>query len=467
MSTTTFGLTTTGLIIPTLDEILTAIRLDLVNAFGASIDLENGILARFVGILAERYALLWEQLEAVYNASGPDTASGFSLDALCLLTGTLRLEAVFSTVTLTLTGTPSTIVPAAQQVSTQSNTGLNKFLTAASGTITTLTSWAASTLYTLGTRVTNGGKCYQVLTAGTSAGSGGPTTGTTGVTSTVVDGTVLWLYLGDGTGAVNVAGQSVLKGSIVGASRDIILIDQPYGGWAGVINVLDATVGYADQVDESLRLSREEELSQPGTSTADAIRAALLTLTGVTAVTVFHNDTDVTDVDGVTPHSVEALVRGGDDADIGAMLLQQVAAGIQTVGSTTTTPLDSQGIAQTIRFSRPSELNIGVAISVTKVANNPADATSYPTNGDAQIKDVIVTFGNAQKAGKDAVSSSISAQAFKVAGVVDVTVCYLSSVASPGTPPTPVASTTIGVSLRQLAVFDTSFITVTSSNGTP
>src|SRR3954465_2790045 len=117
----TFGLTSTGFSIPTLEEIRDAINKELFDAFGTSIDLPNGILSRFVSILAERYSLLWEQLEAVYNAQNPDSASGFSLDALCLLTGTLRIEATFSKVTLTLTGSPTTIVPAAQQISTKSN----------------------------------------------------------------------------------------------------------------------------------------------------------------------------------------------------------------------------------------------------------------------------------------------------------------------------------------------------------
>lgn len=451
-----FGLTPQGFSIPTLEEIRQSINDELVNFFGPSIDLENGLLARFVGILAERYSQLWEALEAVYNSQNPDTASGAALAELCLLTGTLKLEAIFSTVTLTLTGTPSTIVPAGQQVSTKSTN--QKFLTAESGTIGAVSAWAGSTLYAEGARVVNALRVYQAIDGGTSAGSGGPTT-TKALTE--VDGTVTWLCLGDGTGAVDVAGQSLNKGPIIGVSGDITEIDQPYGGWNGVINVLDATVGYDDQTDESLRLSREEELSQPGASTADAIRAALLFLAGVVSVTVFHNDTDVVDVDGLGPHTVEALVSGGDDASIGATLLAQIAAGINTDGNTTTNPVDSQGVTHTIKFSRPDLINIGVAITLTK------DPAEYPADGDAQVKAAIVKFGNAQKAGKNAVASAIAAQAFKVAGVLDVTVCNISSTPAPGTPAAPSTNTTIAIALRELATYDTSFITVTSSDGTP
>lgn len=53
----------------------------------------------------------------------------------------------------------------------------------------TATAWAASTAYTLGQYRLNGANVYVVLTAGTSAASGGPTgTATSGIT----DGTVTW-----------------------------------------------------------------------------------------------------------------------------------------------------------------------------------------------------------------------------------------------------------------------------------
>jgi uncharacterized phage protein gp47/JayE len=459
------GLFATGLSIATAEEIRAEIVQDLQNAFGPSIDVNTGILARFIGILVERYALLNEMLETVYNAGNPDTATGIALDTLCLLTGTLRAEATASAVVLTLTGTPATVVPAAQQVSTRSNNGINKFLTGASGTLVALTAWVASTFYNANARVTSHGHSYQCATSGTSASSGGPSAVIVGGVET--DGTVTWLFLGDGVGAIDVIGQSVLTGPIVGASRDITNIDQPYGGWNGVINVLDAVVGTNDQVDEALRLIREAELAQPGAGTAAAIRAALLTITGVTAVTVFVNNTDTTDGNGVTPHSIETLVQGGADADIGAMLLQQVAAGINTVGTTTTSPVDSQGVTQTIKFSRPSIFDIGVTITLVKVPNNPADTTTYPTDGDTQVKAAIVAYGAAQLAGKNAVASAIAAQAFQVPGVLDVSSTLISSVASPGVPPTPTLSTTIAISTRQLAKFDTSWITVVTSDGTP
>lgn len=61
----------------------------------------------------------------------------------------------------------------------------------ASYTAVAAAAWAALTAYTTGQAVTNDtGKVYVCITAGTSAGSGGPT----GTTADITDGTVHWMY---------------------------------------------------------------------------------------------------------------------------------------------------------------------------------------------------------------------------------------------------------------------------------
>ncbi len=64
----------------------------------------------------------------------------------------------------------------------------NIFLNATGGA---QTAWAASTAYTVGQRRLNGGNAYECITAGTSAGSGGPTT----TVADITDGTAHWKYL--------------------------------------------------------------------------------------------------------------------------------------------------------------------------------------------------------------------------------------------------------------------------------
>jgi hypothetical protein len=62
--------------------------------------------------------------------------------------------------------------------------------------------WVATTNYPLlGTQVHNGGKTYQLIAVGTSAGSGGPT----GTTLDITDGSCHWMYLSSAAYPLNVA----------------------------------------------------------------------------------------------------------------------------------------------------------------------------------------------------------------------------------------------------------------------
>jgi hypothetical protein len=208
---------------------------------------------------------------------------------------------------------------------------------------------------------------------------------------------------------------------------------------------------------------RTDELALGGSTTVNGLRAELLELEDVESVTIFVNNTDVTDGDGLPPHSIEALVRipvGADyDQAVWDALLAGVAAGIKTHADPITghigTAEDDEGTEHIMRFTRPTEVPIYVAITVT------VDDELFPSDGADQIKQSIVGWGDIQKTGKDAVSAAISAQAFGVEGVIDVTTCNI------GTAPAPGSSTTVPISLRQLATYDTSRITVTVNTGTP
>ncbi len=447
---TTYGLTSTGFVPKDLATIRAEIEADFKTAFGESIDLSDGApFGQLAGILAERYALLWQLAEAVNSSVDPDKATGAELDALCALTGTTRKAATPSTVTGTLTGTPSTLVPSGSQAS-EATTGV-KFKTIADATITAATAWAGSTAYSLGDRVTNGPKVYQCVTAGTSAASGGPSGTGTGI----VDNTAVWDYLGDGTAVVDVAMESVDTGPKVAIARSITVIETPVSGWSSVINVLAATQGVDVETDGELRIRRENELAASGTTTIDAIRTALLAVDSVTSVSLFVNNTDTTDPDGVPPHSIEALVQGGSSQDIVDALFANVAAGIYTHGSNFGTAVDSEGNSHTIHYSTPTPINAYIDITLTY------DATLYPADGDDQIKTAIVTNGGKVSPGKDIVASQIKAWCFTVPGVLDVSLAKIAKT------PSPTTETTVAIAAREIANYLTSNIAVTSSAATP
>lgn len=184
------GLTATGFRALRLDEVRAELEALWRGTFGANADLSaDSPDAQIVGILAEREASLWELLAAVYAAVGLDSATGAALDELAALAAVTRLPATASTVTLTLTGTPGTVLAAGRRVSLDD-----------SGTVWTL---PAATI--------GGGGTVDVLAT---ASATGPTPALAGSDWT---------------------------------------IDTPVTGWTSVANALDADEGRSVETDEALR----------------------------------------------------------------------------------------------------------------------------------------------------------------------------------------------------------------------
>ncbi len=454
-----YGLTTEGFNPMTLQEVRDFINQRIWDTISPTIDLSDGSLeGQLVGIVAERLAIGWELGEVLSGALDPDKAIDSLLDAICLITGTFRRGAYASAVELTLTGEASTSVPTGSAARVPSGV---RFDTVTDALLEEIDAWLTGTMYAVDDRVTNVGNAYVCITAGVSG------TGPETEDGDITDGSVHWKFLGEGVAATDVLARATATGPLTANAGTINEIATPVGGWTGVVNLLDATPGRNQMTNEALRVLRKIQLARGGSGSVPALEANLIALKdanggdAVIAVTVFYNNTDTTDVDGMPPHSVEALVHSifpipdGFDQSVFDALLANVGAGIRTTGTTIGTATDSKGREHTMQFSHPEEIPIYIGITAT------VDAALYPADGDDQIKAAVVAWGDAQKTGKNAVATAISAQAFLVPGVLDVTACLISIA------PTPTLSTTIPISLRQLATYDTSRISVTSIAGVP
>lgn len=448
-----YGLFPTGLRIPSLEEIRDDIEKVLRKKFGPSLPLGDDTLLGFlVGILSERLLLVWEAVEQVNSSQDPDKAVGAALQALALLSGTFKLLSRQSVVTMTMCGDEGTVIPGNSIIAT--TTTARQFITDDTGEdviLEALPLWAVSTTYSLNDKVANAGFCFIAIAPGISAASGpGPDNADS---EDITDNTVHWRPLGEGLAMAECIARSVEFGPIVAQSGDISDILTPAAGWNTAKNLADATLGSFEQTDEELRISRENEVALPGTGTPPAVRAQLLATDGVTNASVFFNVTDAVDDEGLAPHTAEVLVLGGDDDVIRQVLWENVPLGIRTVGTVVGTIFDEEGFEHEIRFSRPEEVPIWVTGTLLK------DFLTY--SGDSSVSDAIVTYGNLQKVGRNAVSSALSAQCFSspVVGVYEVT-SLLIGLSNP-----PVSSATIPLTRRQAAVYDSSRTVINSSNG--
>lgn len=418
-------LTPEGLVIERIPDIRESMESATRDKFGASLPLgDQTVLGHMIGLNANAIGLLNERLEQVVSSQDPDKATGAQLRALCLLTGTVAPEATPSTTTLTLCGDDLTFVAAGLRVAiTSLLPTVVAFATIDDVTLGELDAWAPTSSYVVGDRVTNASRCYRCITAGTSAGSGGPDT----TSDDITDGTVHWQYLGDGAAAIDVLADCEITGPTVAVAGDISSIQTPLAGLLTARNRLDADIGRDEITDEDLRLLREDEIADAGSTTRAATIGAIRKLPDVISCTIFTNRTDVIDGDGVPPHSFETLVLGGDDQDIVNTIGLNLPDGIGTTGNTSGSFTDSEGTTETIFFSRPTEIDIYIRMTVR------FNATLYPSDGDTQIKTAIITFGADEPTGSDAEASAIGAQAFTVSGVrrVDEVLIFTDVIGTP------------------------------------
>jgi len=495
----TYGVLSTGFYAKPLTVIESEIDSDLKAILGASAGTNSdgtipldSMAGQLKTMLSDGFAGLWDLGEAIYASLDPNQATGSSLDRVGALTGALRGSGAFSTATVTCTGVPLTVILAGSVV-TVTTTG-SRFLsiTGSTGdsnyphsTIVAATAWAALTGYSVGDKRTNSGNIYYCITAGTSAGSGGPTT----TASDITDGTVHWKYLGPGTGYVNVPFEAESSGAIGALAGTLTTIASPINGWRAAYNVSDAVVGQDQEIDSQFRARRDQELATAGNATPDAIRANILALNAgsvdpahapPTACTVFRNDTDLTDSNGLPPHSVEVLVQGGTDADIALEVWNSVGAGTVTYGNQTSTITDSQGNSQTVKWSRP------VAVPIYVTGTVKYDASKWPANSDTVVAQAVVsallTYGATYPIGIDVRRSPLYAAILRgpsqtdttgtavvpadpnadpVAGLLEVETLNFSTSASPTT------DSQIVITLRQVATFSSSNTNITASTEDP
>ena len=131
----TFGVTPEGFVIKRLEDIRNEINDAIRSVFGNNVNLDDrGPFGQFIGIFAEREALVWELAEEVYQSQYPDSAEGTNLDNVASITGTIRNPATKSEALITFLGTVGTVIPVGTIVSKSDDPDV-KFETAVEGTV--------------------------------------------------------------------------------------------------------------------------------------------------------------------------------------------------------------------------------------------------------------------------------------------------------------------------------------------
>lgn len=348
---------------PTYDELLTAEIERTRQLFGDDIDTsELTALGKLIRLNVYDLSALYEELEAVYLARFPNTATGQSLDRLCVFAGITRNPAKASKHKIKIVG----------EIGTELKYG--EFLVS---TLENVTFYLAEDV--------------------------------------VLDQVELDEF-GFSKGYCEAEFECTEKGEVgnvpVGA---ITFVTNPVMDIAKIEHLSILELGEEIETDVALRRRFAYAIRGIGSGTIDSIYGALWRVSGVEGVYIAENNTFETDSDGRPPISYECFVLGGSNEDIAKAIFSKGPAGVKTVSTkngVTVNVTDQGGSVHTIHFSRTVEADIYFLIKVK--VNDDFDTE----NGVNEIKNNIIQHINGLKNGEDVIYSSIFPDVQKVTGVV-------------------------------------------------
>ena len=456
----TFGLDANGLEIKRAADIKTELEDAFKAAFGKAINLDSrSILGQVVGIVSEREALIWELIEEIYNSQYPDTSEGTSLENVAAITGTIKKTATKSTGTVTLIGTAGTNIPALTVVSVSDNS-LSRFVTDALAIILAGTTEVQTITFDAvpdsgAWKITfDGDESIALSDTSTAANVKSAIDALPSIDTVLVTGNFSTGFIITADGAdilkprdpftvtsntlllvatpvvptvtettpgiwpqVDVTVTAETAGSVQAPADTLTVIETPISGWDTVSNALDIDVGSDIETDQELKLRRLSEVAIAGKATIEAIISAILSITEVTAVVVFENNSALEDIEGRPSHSLDIVVENGANAEIASTIFNTVAGGIETIGLITEAVIDSQNFSHNIKFSRPDDVLVYLEIDLT------VNGDTFPADGAAQVEALVVAFGDAIGIGGDViVYPQLLCSFATISGILDVVI---------------------------------------------
>lgn len=469
-----YGLSAEGFKQKRLADIIQSMNSRIADQLGVQISTEaNSVFGQLIGVFSYEIADLWEQTAQVYGAMYPHTASGVSLDNASALAGITPISAEATTVVCTCYGTDGTQIPYGAQISSASNSNIVFQCTDSNAVISSTEACDVGITLEEVDAVT-----YTVTIDGTPHSYTADGTETiaqvlTAIGSTItevtaqVENDVLELVESNQENTFScsisadltfahigspVTFECMTTGAITPAIGDLTDIITTYAGWDSVSNNVSANTGREAESDTALRQRWNNSLYTRSVGMTDSIASALLTLNGVTSAYVYENDQDTTDADGRPPHSIEAVVNGGEVDEIGLVIWQKKSAGIDTYGSQSVSVNDSQGFPHVINFNRPLVVPIYLRITVTEYPEE-----SLPPNAQTMITEAVLNYGNTLTVGNDVILQRFMGAIYQsVSGIGYITVTASTDGAT-------YSSNNISIDARHVATFDATRIQVTIS----
>lgn len=195
-------------------------------------------------------------------------------------------------------------------------------------------------------------------------------------------------------GDITVTATAKELGAVAAASDTVTTIGTPTRGWQTVTNPTAAVAGAPVEIDATLRRRQTVSTALPSRTVFEGTIGAVASISGVTRWKGYENDTGSTDANGLPAHSISLVVLGGDATVIAQAIADKKGPGAATYGATSVDVTDEYGVTRAIKFYRPTDATIKVALAVTAQAG-------FTTAIETAIQQAFVDWINALDIGED------------------------------------------------------------------
>lgn len=274
--------------------------------------------------------------------------------------------------------------------------------------------------------------------------------------------TIQQYIIGD-SGGVNAVCQAQETGEVPCPANTLNIILDRINGLETVINPSAPVLGHDLESDADFRYRIKNSLNINSVAILSAIKSNLEAIPEVKDSYCYDNYTSSSvTVDGITvpAHSILACVEGGSNLDVATVLYKKKTIGTGYITSATNlvtqTVIDeAYGTTYQVKFMRPIETAIDIAISVSRQDYSGADL-------EDRVKDAIIQWYNGNVDGVDGIRIGKAVSPFEISAAVsdvlpDIFITNVGICTHNGTP----ASTTLSFGAVHKATVDRTNITVT------
>ncbi len=265
---------------------------------------DDTIMQQFVAIISEAIQACDNAAAWLSRMRDPATASGALLHALVQLNGILAKRGSPTIITMRLTGTPGTLVPA------------NSVIAEAQGS-----------------------HSYKTY-ADSVIGSGG---------------------------TVDVQAYCTEAGNYIPGTGTVVIVQTPIPGWSEATNTGLISTGTVAETDAELRWRQQISTNKTSYRQIEAIAAAIYNIEGVTFVRAYQNRDLETDDRGIPGKTLAVVAVGGDDSDICREIELRSPLGIRYIGNVSKDIGDPTREPVIVSFTRPNQRPIWIRVTISIV----------------------------------------------------------------------------------------------------